>query len=195
MEKRTENRLLFGWFASSLKLLFFCFTGSVIDSTSLQIVNRLALAGMALFKIIWVSPSFLVSYYWMKPELIFHGLPVLHSHGVLAAFMAFASNISSLFLLGLSWSLWNFRFAYLVSFDKSRSTRQPGMWESSLQMRSRGCSKRLMHWTGDQGWGRRPADPMLCPHRKPLAWGHCSPLSPPVDGGFSALALLTLWPE
>ena len=107
----------------------------------------------------------------------------------------FCKYISSLFLLCLSWSLWNFRFLYLVSFDKSRSTRQPGIWESSLQMRSRGCSKWLVLWTGDQGWGRRPAAPMLCPWRMPLAWGHCSPLSPPVDEGFSALALLTPWPE
>lgn len=52
----------------------------------------------------------------MKPELIFHGLTVLHGHGVPAAFMAFASNISSLFLLCLSWSLWNFRFSYLFFF-------------------------------------------------------------------------------
>ena len=77
---------------------------------------------------------------------------------------------------------------FFFFFNKSRLAGQPGIWESFLQVRSRGCSEWPGRWPGDQGWSTSPDAPMLCPCGKPLAWGR-SPLSLPVDAGFSALAL------
>lgn len=101
-KKRTENRLLFGWFASSLKLLFFCFRDSVIDSTFSQIVKQLALARMMPFKIAQSSFFFLnVSYYWMQTRINFSWLMVFHSYSVPAEFMNFANNNHSPFFFFL----------------------------------------------------------------------------------------------
>lgn len=98
-KKRTENRLLFGWFASSLKLLFFCFRDSVIDSTFFQIVKQLAMTRMMPFKIaVFFFYFFLnVSYYWMQTRINLSWLMVFHSYSVPAEFMNFANNIHSPF--------------------------------------------------------------------------------------------------
>lgn len=96
MEKRTENRLLFGWFASSLKLLFFCFVDSVIDSASPR--QPTCWLGLGQCCSILLESFFFMSFTteW-KLELIFHGLVVLHSYSVPAEFMHFANNIYSPF--------------------------------------------------------------------------------------------------
>ena len=57
----------------------------------------------------------------MKPELIFHGLSVLHSHGVPAAFMAFASTFPPFFYFafpGLSGILGFYIWFLLIRADR-----------------------------------------------------------------------------